>query len=31
MNKDVFIKELINLNITLTNEQLDQLEKYYEL
>ena len=31
MNKDVFIKELINLNITLTNEQLDQLEKYYEI
>lgn len=31
MNKDVFIKELINLNITLTNEQLSKLEKYYEI
>ena len=31
MNKDVFIKELISLNIALTNEQLDQLEKYYEI
>lgn len=31
MNKEEFIKELENLNIKLSNEQLKQLEQYYEL
>ena len=31
MTKEQFTKELKKLNITLTNEQLDQLEQYYEL
>ena len=31
MNKEIFIKELKKMNITLTAEQLDQLEKYYEI
>ena len=31
MNKETFIKELKKMNITLTDEQLDQLEKYYEI
>ena len=31
MNKEIFIKELKKMNITLTAKQLDQLEKYYEI
>ena len=31
MNKEIFIKELEKLNITLTQEQLEMLEKYYEV
>lgn len=31
MNKETFIKELKKMNITLTAEQLNQLEKYYEI
>ena len=31
MNKEIFIEELKKLNITLTNNQLDNLEKYYNL
>ena len=31
MNKDKFIKELEKLGVEITNEKLDQLEKYYEL
>lgn len=31
MNKELFIKEVANLNITLTNEMLDQLELYYQI
>ena len=30
MNKEIFIKELKKMNITLTAKQLDQIEKYYE-
>lgn len=31
MNKEFFIEELKKINITLTNNQLEQLEKYYEM
>lgn len=31
MNKETFIKELKKMNITLTTEQLNQFEKYYEI
>lgn len=31
MNKETFIKELEKINIKLTAEQLDKLEKYYEI
>lgn len=31
MNKETFIKELKKINIKLTAEQLNQLEKYYEI
>ena len=31
MNKEIFIKKLSELNITPTNLQLEQLEKYYEV
>ena len=31
MNKSEFINELKKINITLTNEQLEQLDKYYKL
>ncbi|MDD5826967.1 MAG: 16S rRNA (guanine(527)-N(7))-methyltransferase RsmG [Bacilli bacterium] len=31
MNKEIFIKELKKMNITLTAEQLNQFEKYYEI
>ena len=31
MNKDRFIEEVKNLGIEITNEKLEQLEKYYEL
>ena len=31
MNKELFIKELKKLNINLTDKQLEQLEKYYEI
>lgn len=31
MNKEKFIEELEKINITLTKEQLEQLEKYYEV
>lgn len=31
MNKEIFIKELKKMNITLTAKQLDQIEKYYEI
>ena len=31
MNKEEFINELSKLNITLTEKQLNQLEKYYQL
>ena len=31
MNKEVFIKELEKLNIRINNQQLEQLEKYYEI
>ena len=31
MNKEVFIEELIKLNINPTPKQLEQLEKYYEI
>ena len=31
MNKEKFIEELKKINITLTSEQLDMLEKYYEV
>ena len=31
MNKDEFIRELKKINITLTKEQLEQLDKYYKL
>ena len=31
MNKELFIEELKKINIKLTNNQLEQLEKYYEM
>lgn len=31
MNKEIFIKELTKLNINLTDEQLNNLEKYYQI
>ena len=31
MNKDEFISELKKINIEISQEQLEQLEKYYEL
>lgn len=31
MNKELFIKELEKLNIKVTDKQLEQLEKYYEI
>ena len=31
MNKEIFLKELKKMNITLTTEQLNQFEKYYEI
>lgn len=31
MNKELFIEELSKLNINITEKQLDQLEKYYEI
>lgn len=31
MNKEFFLEELKKINITLTNNQLEQLEKYYEM
>ena len=31
MNKEIFIKELKKMNLTLTAEQLNQFEKYYEI
>lgn len=31
MNKELFIKELANINININDKQLDQLEKYYEI
>lgn len=31
MNKDEFIRELKKINITLTKEQLEQIDKYYKL
>ena len=31
MNKELFIKEVFKLNITLTDEMLDQLERYYQI
>lgn len=31
MNKEFFIEKLKKINITLTNNQLEQLEKYYEM
>ena len=31
MNKELFTKEVFKLNITLTDEMLDQLERYYQI
>ena len=31
MNKELFIKEVFKLNITLTDIMLDQLDKYYQI
>ena len=31
MNKELFIKELENINININDKQLEQLEKYYEI
>ena len=31
MNKTKFIEELKKINITLTNKQLEMLEKYYKI
>ena len=31
MNKELFIKEVKKLNITLTDTMLDQLEQYYQI
>ena len=31
MNKELFIKEVSKLNINLTDEMLDQLERYYQI
>ena len=31
MNKEIFLEELKKINITLTNDKLDKLQKYYEI